>query len=434
MAGQLRIDIREDESGLYFESARLDKESGGHLVKHRPAREPDWDAAQAEVKAIFDRAFGGNQGWCDSLREWGGRAFTDYIPEGIQKELKDLGQGSVTWVLCSTRAAAFPWELAHDGEDFLLRKYACGRLLQGGQSKSRAGPNRSGSILLLSDLTGDLPEAYREGRELCAFLEQDTGLALQTETRYSRPQLLTEAGRDAVMEEMQKHEIVHFCGHSQFTGRGQDSGWRLSHDELLNLADMMDLGRYPEVPQLIFSNSCSSGEQPLQAEEALSGIAGAFLSAGVSGYIGAICRVEDSHAHDFARRFYQTLGNGRGHAANLHKVQRETPLEDPAWAVYRYYGDPVKKSIEVPHPHLSFPAKAGNLQSLTCTGANSCRDSQGLQKTDSRKKTAAVLLVLLVIAVLLGFLFYKKMSTGKLKQNFIYIEGNSASPVDSLKR
>jgi len=59
--------------------------------------------------------------------------------------------------------------LVDDDEDFLIRKFICGRMLQGSDRSQTALPLSEGGVLILADPEGSLPEAYKEGKNLCSF-------------------------------------------------------------------------------------------------------------------------------------------------------------------------------------------------------------------------------------------------------------------------
>jgi hypothetical protein len=384
------------------------------------------------VRAILDLGFRGNPNWIGELTEWGRSGFVRYLPEGIQFHLMEAPGRTVTWVLCSRKATLFPWELLHDGVDFLCRKQVHGRLLQTDGTLPRAKVNRrAGEILILADPAADLPSAYEEGAYLSRYLEQDTFRKTAGQTDAALPYLLGEAGKESALGEIGKASLVHFCGHSRCTGEDATTGWFLSGGEFLNLADIRELGRGESVPGLVFSNSCCSSDGGEGDPDLLAGIAGAFLSAGVAGYVGTICPIEDGTARDFARDFYSELRWDESFATRLHRVCNGLPPGNPAWAAYRYYGDPgfCLKVLDRPTPSPAgalpeaHPGQGGERRAEPHAEAAEIR--AGFPWLSRRSAIGAACAAAIFAGLMAGVILYRDWLAARepAKQNFIYQEG-----------
>jgi hypothetical protein len=78
------------------------------------------------------------------------------------------------------RLIDLPWELIHDGSEYLCMGYAMGRLLMSDQGfqAPRHNPQtaKQTRVLVVADPTGDLPAAAREGREVAKLLRDKCGM------------------------------------------------------------------------------------------------------------------------------------------------------------------------------------------------------------------------------------------------------------------
>ncbi|MBF0430949.1 MAG: CHAT domain-containing protein [Fibrobacteria bacterium] len=420
MSTKLRIDIREDNEGLYFQYFHLDSPSQKAVAaKYRPLQVPIIEEESARLAAVFETAFRKGNGWVNALRDWGDRGFVEFLPGELQKIISEMEKGTLLWFLCCETALTFPWELLHDGNDFINRKLACGRIVEGNGSGARSLPNPNKKVVILADLAGNLPEAYEEGLYINDLLAEHSRLKSSASLLSSKPELVTEAGRESVLYNLQTAGFVHFCGHSQSTGRDNESGWILSNNERLNLNDIRELGKRDKVPALVISNSCSSSDGGAYSCETFSGIAGAFLSAGVAGYIGTICAIEDKAAREFAALYYPSLSTEKTFAQALHSLQRNLPVDNPLWAVFRYYGDPEYQYYpEIQVTSSKKDEEASPKMAESCSGAN---DSKS-------KKIWWWLIIAFIIAIIAGWMFIrgKEASPG----NFLYQEGTTSPPAD----
>jgi len=238
--------------------------------------------------------------------------------------------------------ANIPFELCYiPNKGFLGRIFQIGTMicLQTEGTVRKELPSYE-KMLIIADPAGNLPSAHHEGVYLKQFARKN-GLEIH---------LIASGQRQKISEAIEKSSMVHFAGHSFDTDSPHTTGWEIGSDTILNLSEIEKMRKSLSVPWLIFSNSCHAGncgEGPY-----LSGIAGAFLKAGVSQVIAPIKWVNDREALEFARSFYKYLFKRVTPAESLRAAKQERQKSNPDSVTplfYRLYGDP------------RFDPKAGNL-------------------------------------------------------------------------
>ncbi|MBL7072124.1 MAG: discoidin domain-containing protein [Candidatus Omnitrophica bacterium] len=238
-----------------------------------------------------------------------------------------------------------PWELLHDGADYLCLKFAIGRIVLTSREIHTKGPRTIPSnfrMLALCDPTGDLKKAYEEG---IAIRNQLDG----TRNKIELDLKTTNVDVKYAMRNIKEYDIFHFAGHARYDAHEPSkSGWVLKDGDL-TAEKIMTLGGSPSMPLVVFANACSSGEtgewsiDPLQ-ENKIYGLANSFLLAGVKHYIGTFWKVLDSVSLDFSKEFYRNITAKRSIGESLRfarlKLIERYGLTSLIWASYMLYGDP----------------------------------------------------------------------------------------------
>jgi adenylate cyclase len=291
------------------------------------------------------------------------RLIYNRLPAAIMQALRELPAGSS--LLIDTSDPELPWELAHDGEDYLALKYAVARQFLLPQPPRR-NPGRSGhqfASLIIGNPTGDLPAADREVDELVSLIEATPGTA--------PPRILMRrrATRSAVLGELAggAYDLIHFSGHavlprispSPAHGRGaggegasETGGLILARDEVLSGAEIeQNLGGRP----FVFLNGCETARGRAGAAltdgpdglvylgPSTASLAAAFVQGGARAALGAIWPVADPSAPDFVGIFYQAALRGTPAGEAVRQARRAVRAADaanPLWASFMFYGDP----------------------------------------------------------------------------------------------
>jgi CHAT domain-containing protein len=195
-----------------------------------------------------------------------------------------------------------------------------------------ARPPKAGrlNLLLVINPTRDLAGAAIEGDWVERLLTQmGDRIELKVLAR-------DEATKDALLDAFPMTDMLHYCGHAFYRGKGdQNSGLLLADEERLTVADM----RGVKGPRVAFVNGCQSGRVRDVTAEAVS-FAEVFLRSGVEAFVGTFWTVDDHAAQVFSREVYAQLAIGAtlDEAVSLgRKTLRTAKLADHA--NYLLYGD-----------------------------------------------------------------------------------------------
>jgi class 3 adenylate cyclase/CHAT domain-containing protein len=238
-----------------------------------------------------------------------------------------------------------PWELLHDGRQFLCQGYNLGRLVKtrqnisGGKTRLLGHPLK---VLVLADPEGDLKSAFEEGNQIQDYMEQQRDLINVSFRSQDIP-------AEYVRQKIRYFDFVHFAGHADYSPENPgDSGWRLT-DGTLQAKEIKKMADTGFMPALIFSNACQSArteEWGLKShfQNEIFGLANAFILAGVKHYIGTFWEVLDEPSKRFAIQFYRHLFENKtvGEAVRMARLDLmdEYGEETIVWASYLLYGDP----------------------------------------------------------------------------------------------
>ena len=277
------------------------------------------------------------------LRHVGEELLRALVPPDVQEELR-RGSGPLLLEL-DEALVAVPWELLHDGEMFLCRRFDVGRSVASPQAR-RGMPARSVGLpvrvlVLLADPRGDLVEVRAEGEAIAAELDKHTAV---------RTRISSSATVEFARRYLKDYDVVHFAGHADYDATApQEGGWHLDGGKL-TAGEIAGLGGGRPMPILVFSNACQSGQtEPWSAAAADSparvyGLANAFLLVGVRHYIGTQWEVVDGQSATFAAAFYAELVTGASIGASVRRAREATVASggegDLGWASYVLYGDP----------------------------------------------------------------------------------------------
>lgn len=238
-----------------------------------------------------------------------------------------------------------PWELIHDGENYLCLKFGLGRVVRTKEAVPAVEYRGSSNILkmlILANPTDDLKSAYTEGVLIKNQFEKKRNF-IQIDFKSN--------GIDTmyVKKNLRDYDIVHFAGHCDYELNDSGNiGWRLK-DGRFTAKDILALSESLTLPNLVFSNACNSALAFEPSEfsdyhEKTYSLASAFLFSGVRHYIGSVWRLEDSAGLIFAKKFYEELIKGKtiGESLRLsrHELLKEYGSTNISWASYILYGDP----------------------------------------------------------------------------------------------
>ncbi|NOT53887.1 MAG: CHAT domain-containing protein, partial [Deltaproteobacteria bacterium] len=290
------------------------------------------------------------------LQRIGSLIYSHLLTEPARKKLRTADPCAL-YLRLDEQLIHIPWELCHDGKEFLATKFQVGRQVITGNPIPTPTAKRTVTgtlrVLLVVDPTESLPEAGKEAERLSTLLDHIPGV-----------EVTLIGGRGArkvpLLSALQDHDVVHFAGHSYYDPENPSrSGWRLA-EGVLTAGELSKLTR---PPLLVFSNSCQAGatsewDSGYHYEGQAFGIGSAFLMAGVRNYIGTFWVVHDEESALFAATFYQGvvagLSLGEAQLKARHEMIRQRGWESLTWASYMLYGDPAF-TLFVPEEPASLP-------------------------------------------------------------------------------
>ena len=287
------------------------------------------------MRALFEA---GETGQVEQIVERGRNLHVFLLPEAIRTLLEQF-DGPLRLDIDSSEV---PWELLHDGTNFLGLKQPVGRRLQlpqGVLGNPAAVKDDTCSFLVIANPTEDLPGADEEAEGLLQFL-----LAQQAARRPVSYSLFARKKADfvSIFTELRKgYTVVHYTGHADYkSGRALQLA-----DEPLTVEQIANtLGGQP----FIFANACGTdytarGPGTRLFVRAAENIASAFIRGGAGAVVATLWKIPDHSSAAFAMLFYEELFKGTpvGEALRGAKLRfREQRPTDPTWAAFVLYGDP----------------------------------------------------------------------------------------------
>lgn len=235
-----------------------------------------------------------------------------------------------------------PWEILHDGEDFLCLKYAIARRIYSEETipvhhSTRRAPLK---MLIVGDPTENLPGAEREGNELTALLRDSIDVVYRSGRSISRREFLLR---------LEEFDIIHYAGHATSDSKNPDESCLLFHDGAIRAFEIAGFLN-KAAPQLVFMNACWSAAETARTDvypSLIRGFGRTFLFAGVGAYVGYLIPVADDAATQFAITFYRTLRDGFSIGESVRRsrsaLARSSGWSDLTWASAILYGSPEAK-------------------------------------------------------------------------------------------
>jgi CHAT domain-containing protein len=289
------------------------------------------------------------------LEKAGRYAYGHLIPARIQLLLEASSADHLRLDI-DERLIDLPWELIHDGGEFLCLRYAIGRRLISDQSFSppqrQPRPARDTKVLIVADPTNNLPAAKREGREVAKLLRNQSGLCVDDFITGGMTK------KDFLLS-LKDYDIVHFAGHASHDASSPDESCLIFSDGEIQA---FEIGRFiaNRSPAVVFLNACWSAEELRDTDSyspMMRGLGRTFLYSGVNAFIGYLVPVPDDSATRFAISFYEALIQGQtiGESLRRARIQCRNPKmsEDLTWSSAVLYGDPAIRIID--EPNLTAP-------------------------------------------------------------------------------
>lgn len=268
----------------------------------------------------------------DKMVELGKRLYATYVLleiHGYLTSFLDYSAGMYLGIEAEGEDAELPWELLHNGDDFLALLIPVSRIP--GEARYSKPIQKIHSVLILApNPYDDLSETFNEAQAIYEVLRQSPGFHVKI-------LMGSDATKENFLREFEqgRYQALHYSGHSEYNRESPRSsylilndGRKLRADELNRLAKEKDL-------KLVFLNSCFSAIGNRERMD-VAGLADAFVKSGVPCVLGMRWEVSDKGARIFATHFYQELQKAGNPAEALRKARRRVgeslDWEDPAWA------------------------------------------------------------------------------------------------------
>jgi len=274
----------------------------------------------------------------DSLRRLGRVLYNTLLPPTIQDLLTGLPPGLP--LLLHADDSDLPWELLHDGRQYLALRHPVGRQLRTSVPPRPSRPpfRLRRSFLFIANPKGDLPEAEEEVEKLMAIFDAATD---RVDTRFL---CLQQASRFNVLQALSSgdYDVIHYSGHAR------EGALNLADGELTAKEIQQALGGQP----IVFLNACRSVTEVREDLESTPlpyagltarGLASASILGGAAAFIGTLWKVFDASSRRFAEWFYGLVLAGVPVGEALRQARshiRQLNPQDPIWASYVLYGDP----------------------------------------------------------------------------------------------
>jgi len=291
----------------------------------------------------------------------GQELFSAMLPAGLQDHLRSLTQlaPESKIILYINGPEWIPWELMHDGEEFLGVSFQIARL--------PVKPLGEGYVTYEVEIKG----RERRTERIASVLGKGALMPAQEqawEQSFStmnipdhRVVLLAPANGPKVAHLMEifkdsnnAPDILHITCHGDrpIGGTSRKTAWTLDMEGPtfavnIGLAEVQSLcakAGFKKRSPLVFGNACSSA---VNADTEFTSFAAAFLAGGASAFVGTLAPISNTIAVDFASEFYKRLLIDEipiGEALRETKRHFNTQAGvDPSWLFYCLYGSPMTR-------------------------------------------------------------------------------------------
>lgn len=291
-----------------------------------------------------------------------GRLIFKYMISPSCKEY--LSKIDTEYLVLSTNDVEIPWELMHDGTDFYCLKYSMGRKVQARVQFKSVKREKADKLnaLFMANPTEDLPDAEKEVDTIITNLQGEKNIKFQ----YLKGEDAT-IGSLLDMLESERFDIFHYAGHANFNTKYPEESIIKLYDGDITAKYLLNL--FEDIPpRLVFMNACESATtkdiEYLEYEGKLTGIATAFISAGVDAYIGTLWPVHDSISSELSLTFYRRILKGEPIGFALKEIKKDIferyGGSSISGAAFILYGSP----NYIPEILLKMPAKDESIDPL----------------------------------------------------------------------
>ena len=224
-----------------------------------------------------------------------------------------------------------PLAVLHDGERFLIEKYAVATspgLTLTGSGKGRGEP---GTILVngLTESVSGFPALPHVATEM-------DNIAALYPAQVNRDAAFTVNSIESELAE-KPYNFVHIATHGQFHSDHRRS-FLLTHDELITmdrLETILGLRKYVSQPiDLLFLSACQTAAGD---ERAALGLAGVAVKSGAASVVASLWLISDESTAMLVSEFYQQLRNSDGSKAKALQKAQLALMQDELYSHPNYW-------------------------------------------------------------------------------------------------
>lgn len=277
--------------------------------------------------------------WQKDLEKTGRAAFSTFLPREAQVFIQERND----WIIqISTDCVDIPWEILHDGTEFICLSHSTARKPKQVKQPLRSQSQRTNRALVIGNPTGDLKGAEREALEVAKLLETH---GMEVETLIGPDRATTVEFQKLITGEA--YDLIHFAGHGEYHHAAPNLS-AISFKDSPYYAE--ELERSLLGTPFVFLSACTGGlstSKDLMAgcrDRFMEGMAAAALVCGAIGCLGPLWEIDDGAARLFALVFYRELLKGQPLGESVRQARLATRTLSPDfWAAWVLYGDPLRK-------------------------------------------------------------------------------------------
>lgn len=331
-----------------------DDESDLYEVTFRTANEPIGVSRRMAISPQQRHGIKGDVGSArskDDLTQLG-LGLQALLPADLQKLLKQ----HIEPIVIDVNDTEIPWELIHDGRDFLALRLPLGKQIRSIEMpRFQKESDKEPRVLLIG-----VPSSRGASMQPLKYVEDE--ITLLKDFLGGQKQLVFDPAKDLLFDReadiwtvvkrlaSSRYRIVHFAGHA-VVGSDDQRGLLL-YDGLLTEENIKSSLRGNP---LIFVNACQSARTGTGFVQTgyhgvyMSGLASAFIIGGAAACIASLWEIQDKDTSQLALDFYEELAKGAmvGEALRRAKsAEYSRPSADKGnWASYVLFGNPTKKIL-----------------------------------------------------------------------------------------
>ena len=278
------------------------------------------------------------------LRELSADLYNILFPKDVETAIENLKAKHLI-IVPHKELHRVPWEILHNGEDYLGLKYAISKnfsldLTSIALNKRMNVKTDGFAALLMGNPTQDLAGAETEVNKIENILNS---IGEAKTITLQRDKATKQNFIDNIKNPL---NIFHFSGHGQFQTPPGFSSLVFNNKNELTANELSGLSFNLKSSPIVSLSACESGiTAPISGDE-LMGLIRGFIIAGSSSIVSTSWRVYDNSACRLMVEFYENLINKNCVGLSLKKA-RETVFNDYNgeilhWGAYTLYGDPFR--------------------------------------------------------------------------------------------